>query len=68
MSLINSIFVDAIMADNNDDVKEELEEMRHQLSSIEEMLRQEQEKNSNITKNTINNDTDRYRTDMQGCE
>lgn len=43
MSLINSIFVDAIMADNNDDVKEELEKMRQQLNSIEEMLRQEKE-------------------------
>ena len=28
MSLINSVFVDAIMADNNDDVKQELEEIR----------------------------------------
>lgn len=39
MSLINSIFVDAIMADNNDDVKEELEQVRKQLNTIEEMLK-----------------------------
>lgn len=47
MSLINSIFVDAIMADNNDDVKEELEKMRQQLSSIEDMLRHEKEEGTN---------------------
>lgn len=40
MSLINSIFVDAIMADNNDDVKQELEEVRKQLDSIEKHLNQ----------------------------
>lgn len=40
MSLINSIFVDAIVADNNDDVKKDLEEVRRQLDSIEQMLKQ----------------------------
>lgn len=40
MSLVNSIFVDAIMADNNDDVKEELKEMREQLDKIEKLLKE----------------------------
>lgn len=44
MSLINSIFVDAIMADNNDDVKKELEELRKQLNSIEEILKKTTDK------------------------
>lgn len=39
MSLINSIFVDAITADNNDDVKKELEEMRKQLDAIEKHIK-----------------------------
>lgn len=42
MSLINSIFVDAIVADNNDDVKRQLEDMRKQLEDIKRLL---QEKN-----------------------
>lgn len=42
MSLINSIFVDAIMADNNDDVKVELEEMRKQLDKIEKLLKEKE--------------------------
>lgn len=40
MSLINSIFVDAITADNNDDVKKELEEVRKQLDAIEKHLKE----------------------------
>lgn len=38
MSLINSIFVDAITADNNDDVKKELDAVRKQLDAIEKLL------------------------------
>lgn len=34
MSLINSIFVDAAVSDNNDDVKRELAEIKEMLSSM----------------------------------
>ena len=43
MSFINSIFVDAMAADNNDDVKAELADMKAELSAIRKLL---EEKNS----------------------
>lgn len=38
MSFLNSIFVDAMAADNNDDVKAELAEVKAQLSEIKRLL------------------------------
>lgn len=38
MSFINSVFVDAMVSDNNDDVKKELEEMKTQLEEIKKLL------------------------------
>ena len=41
MSFINSIFVDAMVSDNNDDVKEKLEEMEKKLDKIMEEQKKE---------------------------
>ena len=38
MSLINSIFVDALAADNNDDVKDKLNQLEKKLDEIQELL------------------------------
>ena len=38
MSLINSIFVDAMVADNNDEVQTELRNLKEQLTRIEKLL------------------------------
>ncbi len=38
MSLINSIFVDALAADNNDDVKEQLEQMEKKIDALQRLL------------------------------
>ncbi|MBR6081849.1 MAG: ion transporter [Salinivirgaceae bacterium] len=39
MSLINSIFVDAMVSDNNDDVKEQLSRMEKELDEIKELMK-----------------------------
>lgn len=39
MSLINSIFVDAMVSDNNDDVKAQLARMEKELEEIKEMIK-----------------------------
>ena len=44
MSLINSIFVDAMVSDNNDDVKAQLAQME---AKIDELTKLIAEKNSN---------------------
>ena len=38
MSFINSIFVDAMVSDNNDDVKEQLDEMQKTLDEIKRSM------------------------------
>lgn len=38
MSLINSIFVDALAADNNDDVKDKLNKLEKKLDTLQELL------------------------------
>jgi len=38
MSLINSIFVDALAADNNDDVKDKLNQLEKKLDTLQELL------------------------------
>lgn len=38
MSLINSIFVDALAADNNDDVKDKLKQLEKKLDTLQELL------------------------------
>lgn len=38
MSFINSIFVDAMVEDNNDDVKQQLQSIEHQLTEIQKKL------------------------------
>lgn len=38
MSLINSIFVDALAADNNDDVKDKLNQLEKKLDALQELL------------------------------
>lgn len=38
MSLLNSIFVDAMVSDNNDDVKETLAKMQNDIKEIKELL------------------------------
>lgn len=50
MSLINSIFVDAIVADNNDDVKSQLEDVRKQLDDIKQLLREKSEAGTGDTR------------------
>ncbi len=40
MSFINSVFVDAMVSDNNDDVKEELDELRKKLDEIKNLIEQ----------------------------
>ena len=39
MSLLNSIFVDAMVEDNNDDVKEQLDAIQDQLNDIQQQLK-----------------------------
>lgn len=41
MSLINSIFVDAMAADNNDDVKDELERIKAKLDEISDSIKKQ---------------------------
>ena len=48
MSLINSIFVDAMVSDNNDDVKAKLDEMEKKL---DELLKQKEQNNVNEVNN-----------------
>ena len=38
MSLINSIFVDALAADNNDDVKDKLNLLEKKLDTLQELI------------------------------
>ncbi len=38
MSFINSVFVDAMVEDNNDDVKHQLDRIEHRLEQMEEKL------------------------------
>jgi voltage-gated sodium channel len=38
MSFINSIFVDAMVADNNDDIEKQLESLQHSVDEIKEIL------------------------------
>ena len=38
MSLINSIFVDAMVSDNNDDVKSQLSEMEAKIDELTKLL------------------------------
>lgn len=38
MSFINSVFVDAMVSDNNDDVKEQLDRMEKQIEELKNML------------------------------
>lgn len=40
MSLINSIFVDAMAADNNDDIKQELTDVKQQLEEIKKLIKE----------------------------
>lgn len=40
ISVINSVFVDAMVSDNNDDVKEELDELRKKLDEIKNLIEQ----------------------------
>ncbi len=42
MSFINSVFVDAMAEDNNDDVKYQLDSIEHRLEKMEKMLEQMQ--------------------------
>ena len=44
MSFINSVFVDAMAEDNNDDVKYQLESIEHRMEKMEKMLEQMQNK------------------------
>ncbi len=39
MSLLNSVFVDAMVADNNDEILDHLEKMQQQIDRMEEMLK-----------------------------
>jgi hypothetical protein len=39
MSLLNSIFVDAMVSDNNDDVKDKLDSIEATLAEIKEKLK-----------------------------
>ena len=39
MSLLNSIFVDAMVSDNNDDVKEQLKSIEETLAEIKDKLK-----------------------------
>lgn len=41
MSLINSIFVDAMVSDNNDDVKEQLTRLEKELAEMKEMIKKQ---------------------------
>lgn len=41
MSLINSIFVDAMAADNNDDVKAQLSELEKKIDDIRRLLKED---------------------------
>ncbi len=43
MSLLNSIFVDAMVSDNNDDVKAKLNEMSKELDEIKDLLNKKKE-------------------------
>jgi len=38
MSFINSVFVDAMAEDNNDDLKYQLDSIEHRLEKMEQML------------------------------
>ena len=38
MSFINSIFVDAMVADNNDDIEKQLESLQHSVDELKELL------------------------------
>jgi len=53
LSLINSVFVDAMVADNNDDVKEQLTRIEQQLSEVSRQLseisRHKSEEKDNVT-------------------
>jgi len=42
MSFINSVFVDAMAEDNNDDVKEQLKEMERKIDELTQMLKEKQ--------------------------
>ena len=44
MSFINSVFVDAMAEDNNDDVKYQLDSIEHRIEKMEKMLEQMQNK------------------------
>lgn len=41
MSFINSVFVDAMVSDNNDDVKEQLDRMEKQIEELKKLLEKE---------------------------
>lgn len=43
MSLINSIFVDALAADNNDDVKAKLDQLEKKLDTLQQLLEKSQD-------------------------
>ena len=38
MSFINSIFVDAMVADNNDDVKKQLEDIQRSINDLKDQI------------------------------
>lgn len=40
MSFINSIFVDAMMADNNDEVMQKLDEMQKSIEELKKQLKE----------------------------
>ena len=42
MSFLNSIFVDAMVADNNDDVKKQIETLQESIDELKQMLRDKQ--------------------------
>ena len=48
MSLLNSIFVDAMVADNNDGVEDKLDQIEEKLAEIQEKLNKINERTENI--------------------
>ena len=47
MSFINSVFVDAMVADNNDDLKTQLDRMEKQQTRLEQDIKELKEKITN---------------------
>ncbi len=41
MSFINSIFVDAMVSDNNDEVLEKIDDLNKQISELKDLIRKE---------------------------